>query len=427
MIYWCIVLFVNITLLSALQIFVAFGCSKTETILDFTLHSQQDMLIQTAFNAVSDPIVLLDLATFKVVAANQPYIERLKVWNPVFPLRDVRGYTLVQIADMAGMSSFQMEPYAAWIREVLITKRPVERIEEEILRGEEVIFSSTLSPVLENGRCVYLSYIARDITNRVHATRYIEGQNAELERVNARLKHLNKELSELGHVASHDLRAPVINMVALHRLLSTTKENNSQCDELLEKMASCLTRMSNTIEALNEVLSFHSNDESHDALIHVPRTFSQVCESISELIAEARPVITMDFTSVEMVRFSRYRFESLVQNLLTNALKYRDPERDLCIGVKCVHGENDQAVLIVSDNGVGIDLALHRKRLFGLFKRFHNHVEGRGIGLHMVYSFVKSRGGDVHIESKVNEGTTFYVSLGGDSLVHEQAGIGSGR
>ncbi len=362
-----------------------------------------------------------------MVAANQPYIERLKVWNPVFPLRDVRGYTLVQIADLAGMSTFQMEPYTEWIREVLITKRPVERIEEEVLRGEEVVFSSTLSVVIENGRCVYLSYIARDITNRIQATRHIEQQNLELERVNERLVHLNKELSELGYVASHDLRAPVINLVALHRLMTQTVDNEFNRDELLEKMANSLRRMSTTIEALNEVLRFHSMEENDDAIIHVPNTFNQVCDSISELIVEAKPAIEVDFTDLEMVRFSRYRFESLVQNLLTNALKYRAPDRELKINVRCVRGENDQAVLIISDNGVGIDLALHRKRLFGLFKRFHNHVEGRGIGLHMVYSFVKSRGGDIQVESKVNEGTTFYVSLGGDSLGYEQAGIGGGR
>jgi signal transduction histidine kinase len=367
------------------------------------------------------------LATFKVVAANQPYIERLKVWNPVFPIRDVRGYTLIEIADLAGMSSFQMEPYTAWIREVLTTKRSVERIEEEVLYGEEVIFSSTLSPVIENGRCVFLSYIARDITSRIQASRHIEQQNRELANVNERLVHLNKELSELGYVASHDLRAPVINLIALHRLMTQAAEKQFNCEELLEKMANSLRRMSTTIEALNEVLRFHSLEEHDDAIIHVPNTFNQVCDSISELIAEAKPEISVDFTSIEMVRFSRYRFESLIQNLLTNALKYRAPDRELKIAVRCVRGENNQAVFIVSDNGVGIDLDLHHKRLFGLFKRFHNHVEGRGIGLHMVYSFVKSRGGDVRIESKVNEGTTFYVYLGGDSLGHEQAGIGCGR
>lgn len=395
--------------------------------LETVQHNQQDKLIQTAFNAVADPIVLIDLASFKVVAANQPYIERLKVWNPVFPLRDVRGYTLVQIADMAGMSSFQMEPYTAWIREVLITKRPVERIEEEVLRGEEVIFSSTLSPVIENGRCVYLSYIARDITSRVQATRHIERQNVALARVNERLLHLNKELSELGYVASHDLRSPVINLIALQRLMANASEHEVNREDLLEKMANSLRRMSTTIEALNEVLRVHSMDESDDAIIHVPSTFSQVCDSISELIAEAQPEITTDFKQLEVVRFSRYRFESLIQNLLTNALKYRGADRVLKIHVQTMQNAQNQAVFVISDNGVGIDLELHHKRLFGLFKRFHNHVEGRGIGLHMVYSFVKSRGGDIQVESTVNEGTTFYISLGEDSLGHEQAGIGGGR
>ncbi len=361
-----------------------------------------------------------------MVAANQPYIERLKVWNPVFPLRDVRGYTLIEIADLAGISSFQMEHFTAWIREVLILKQPVERIEEEVLHGEEVIFSSTLSPVIENGRCVFLSYIARNITSRIQTSRLIEQQNRELANVNDRLIHLNKELSELGYVASHDLRGPVINLIALHRLMMQSDEKQFNREELLEKMANSLSRMSTTIEALNEVLGFHSLEEHDDALIHVPTTFKQVCDSISELIVEAKPEMSVDFTSIEMVRFSRYRFESLVQNLLTNALKYRAPDRELKINVRCVRGENNQAVFIVSDNGVGIDLDLHRKRLFGLFKRFHNHVEGRGIGLHMVYSFVKSRGGDVQIASKVNEGSTFYVSLGEDSLVHEQADIGGG-
>ena len=67
--------------------------------------------------------------------------------------------------------------------------------------------------------------------------------------------------------------------------------------------------------------------------------------------------------------------------------------------------------LLVQDNGLGIDLERHRKKLFGMYKTFHKHPDSRGIGLFMTKNQIEAMGGFIDVESKVDEGSIFYVNF----------------
>lgn len=103
--------------------------------------------------------------------------------------------------------------------------------------------------------------------------------------------------------------------------------------------------------------------------------------------------------------------DSIVLNLITNALKYRSPERALHISAECRDRGNNQLEFVFSDNGSGIDLEKHGKELFGMYKTFHHHPESSGLGLYLTKMQVEAMGGSIRVVSKVNEGTTFIVSL----------------
>jgi len=100
---------------------------------------------------------------------------------------------------------------------------------------------------------------------------------------------------------------------------------------------------------------------------------------------------------------------SIIYNLLTNAIKYRHPDRPLVVSLRC-HARPGATVLDVQDNGLGLTHEQQGK-LFGMFRRLHNHVPGSGMGLYMVKRIVENAGGTIVVQSQPHEGSTFSVSL----------------
>jgi PAS domain S-box-containing protein len=120
--------------------------------------------------------------------------------------------------------------------------------------------------------------------------------------------------------------------------------------------------------------------------------------------------IEADFSQAPEIHFAAVNLKSILINLLSNAIKYRSPERAPFIQVDS-YRQNGCLVLQVQDNGLGMDLARSGTRLFGMFTRLHNHVEGSGIGLYIVKRIVENHQGRIEVDSQVGEGTTFKVHL----------------
>lgn len=89
---------------------------------------------------------------------------------------------------------------------------------------------------------------------------------------------------------------------------------------------------------------------------------------------------------------------------------YRQPEIPCLITIKS-NQINNKLELVFSDNGLGIDLQRRADEVFGLYKRFHSHVEGKGMGLFMVKTQVEKLGGKISIQSEVNKGTAFKIEF----------------
>ena len=100
--------------------------------------------------------------------------------------------------------------------------------------------------------------------------------------------------------------------------------------------------------------------------------------------------------------------ESILLNLMTNAIKYRSADRDPQIRLSA-ETEGDYTVLSVQDNGIGIDLDTHGKKLFGMYKTFHSNKDARGLGLFITKTQVEAMGGKIVVDSKPNEGSTFKI------------------
>jgi signal transduction histidine kinase len=101
---------------------------------------------------------------------------------------------------------------------------------------------------------------------------------------------------------------------------------------------------------------------------------------------------------------------SVLKNLISNAIKYRDDERALQIELESKR-ENDKVLVTVKDNGIGIDLKKYGDRLFKVFSRLTDRADGTGIGLYIVRNLVEGNGGSIKVESEPGKGTTFYCYL----------------
>jgi signal transduction histidine kinase len=110
--------------------------------------------------------------------------------------------------------------------------------------------------------------------------------------------------------------------------------------------------------------------------------------------------------------FSKTALKSILYNLITNAIKYKSRDRKPIIVISSSPiSKHSQVEINVSDNGLGMDLEAYGDKVFGLFKRFHDHIEGSGIGLYSVRKIMETKGGSISVDSKINQGTTFKLTL----------------
>jgi len=139
-------------------------------------------------------------------------------------------------------------------------------------------------------------------------------------------------------------------------------------------------------------------------------TLNGVLLSINSLIQNSKASLQVDFSEFEKVTFNNGYLESIFLNLITNSIKYAIPDVAAIIWIhsKTVDGINQ---LVLSDNGLGFDMDMVKDKIFGLHQKFHNHVDSKGIGLYLVYNHITSLGGRIAVESKINQGTKFIISL----------------
>ena len=143
--------------------------------------------------------------------------------------------------------------------------------------------------------------------------------------------------------------------------------------------------------------------------VNLTQLVAEVQLDLAPVLLEAQGQLVVDVAGCPAVTFSEKNLRSVIYNLLSNALKYRAPERPLRVQLTCAQvGQRVQ--LRVQDNGLGLD-ERQQSRLFGLFQRLHTHVEGTGIGLYMVKKMVENVGGSITVHSQLGVGSTFTVSL----------------
>lgn len=240
----------------------------------------------------------------------------------------------------------------------------------------------------------------QDITQRKRAQ-----QNLQI--LTEKLTLRNQKLGDFAHIASHNLRAPVSNLVALVDMYNKTPSADER-HRTFNHFEKVVNHLSSTLHELIDTLKVQEDFDQSREKISFEEVLQKTREILVSQIDETNSSLEYDFSTAPTIYYHRPYLESIFLNLITNAIKYREPRRTP--EIKIVTGRHHQSTFLkVYDNGLGINLDRHGHKIFGLHKTFHRHKEAKGFGLFMTRTQVEAMGGKISVESKEGEGSCFTV------------------
>ncbi|KIA94014.1 PAS domain-containing protein [Flavobacterium sp. KMS] len=241
--------------------------------------------------------------------------------------------------------------------------------------------------------------IQRDITEE----KKLEKEKEHLIR---ELTQNNKDLKQFSYITSHNLRSPLSNLTGLLNLIEDIPIENEELKEILNGFNKSTHLLNETINDLVKVIIIKDNPSIQKEEVLLNEVFENVFNQLNFQIELYKPIIKLKFEKVTVLNINKAYIESILLNLLTNSIKYRSEDRKLKITISA-NQIDDSISLIFKDNGIGIDLERNRDKVFGLYQRFHNYPDSKGLGLYLVKSQVETMGGTISIDSEVNKGTSF--------------------
>ena len=249
----------------------------------------------------------------------------------------------------------------------------------------------------------YLYGILRDLTTE---------KTAEIERSKmiSDIIQRNNDLEQFSYIVSHNLRAPVANIIGLTTELSDNSHTDDTKEILAEALRSDVKRLEGVIVDLNTILQTKREITQMKEPVILSKLVRDIKLSIKDLIQQDNISIKTNFTQIDKINTIKSYIQSIFYNLITNSIKYRRPNTDSHIEIRS-HIDQNKLTLVFKDNGRGIDLVKKGDQVFGLYKRFHADTEGKGMGLYMVKTQVETLGGTISIISEVNIGTTFTIEF----------------
>ncbi|MFV8393774.1 PAS domain-containing protein [Flavobacterium sp. LB2P6] len=368
-------------------------------IQDITKQKEEEQrlkLLETVFTQSKDSIIITEASSLDGKIPNIIYV------NPAFS--SMSGYAFEEIS---GKSADPFNSPNSDTNELEKLLSSIKNKEECLIETisltknkEEYWVRFSMIPIYnsENELSHWIS-IQRDITDE-------KKQEKEKEQLIRELTQNNKDLKQFSYITSHNLRAPLSNLTGLLNLMEDIPIDNQELKEILDGFNKSTHLLNDTINDLVKVIIIKDNPSIQKEAVLIKEIFENVFSQLNFQIELYKPIIKLNFEQVSILNINKAYIESILLNLLTNAIKYKSENRKLKITIT-THEIDDTVVLLFKDNGIGIDLERNRDKIFGLYQRFHNYPDSKGLGLYLVKSQVETMGGTIEIESEVNKGTMF--------------------
>lgn len=301
-----------------------------------------------------------------------------------------------------------LEKDLSLLRELILGKRSTYQIEKRYFNksGEVVYILLTVTAArnIDGNISHFISQIV-DISPRIKAEKKLKGL-LELS------TNQNNSLLNFAHIVSHNLRSHAANLTMISSFLTDETLGEEERKDSLGMLSRASDGLNETITHLNEVVQVKLETDKKLKPIHLSYIVQKVLMDVQALIEKNGVQVTVDVPKHFEVKGVLAYLESIVLNLMSNAIKYRDREKKTAeVTIKAFENEQNNIVLQVTDNGLGIDLEKHGKKLFGMYKTFHRNKDARGIGLFITKNQIESMGGKITVQSTPMVGTTFEVTL----------------
>lgn len=315
---------------------------------------------------------------------------------------------------------FQFEEVLARIESHLTLRKLQNQLKEQnILLQEEISSRLAVEEILQEKNQI----LQQEISSRCAVEKALQEQNLLLQKEignrqcaesallksNQELARSNAELEQFAYVASHDLQAPLATIASYAQLLEQRSKDqlDSQANKFIGNIVYGCMRMQNLIDDLLEYSRLGRSEKPFQPT-DCNQVFEQAIANLQGVIRDSQAVVCS--SELPVVHGEIYQLVQLFQNLVGNAIKYRQDAPPVVSVSACKH--QDHWLFSVSDNGIGI-AQQHQERIFKIFQRLHTQKEysGTGIGLAICQKIVEHHGGRIWVESEPSQGSTFHFTL----------------
>lgn len=274
--------------------------------------------------------------------------------------------------------------------------------QQEILQASSTIKEQQEKLKLEN------KYLNKELLEK----------NDQLTETNKELIRHNNELQQFSYTVSHNLRGPVASLTGLLQLVDQANLNHMN-QEIYGHLLSSVKTLDTTIKDLGNIIDIRNDITRIKQKLLLKDEILDITKLLRKDIEEKHININLNVEDTPFIYSVRPMLRSILYNLISNGIKYRSPERKPLINITS-SDNNEFYEIAVEDNGLGIDMEAAGSRLFGLYKRFHTHTEGRGLGLFLVKLQVEALQGTIAVQSTLHKGTVFTLSLPKPDNLEEQ-------
>ena len=370
-------------------------------IQDITKQKEEEQrlrLLETVITQSKDAVMITDIDTSKNVIPNIIFVNSAFTDMTGYPADEVIGKSPeILFGKKSDILQFEklrtaVQEYKECFVETICYKK----------NGEEFWINFSMIPVTDKeGEHSHWISIQRDVTVE-------KEREKEREQLIRELTQNNKDLKQFSYITSHNLRAPLSNLTGLLNLIEDIPIEDSELKEIINGFSKSTHLLNETINDLVKVIIIKDNPSIQKEKLLIKDVFENVFDQLSFLISSNKPILKIDLEVETIFDINKSYLESIFLNLLTNSIKYREPSRQLRITIATKVVDNN-LFMTFKDNGIGIDLEKNNDKIFGLYQRFHNYPDSKGLGLYLVKSQVESMGGTISVDSNVGKGTTFTI------------------
>lgn len=351
-------------------------------------------LLRTIVDYLPSKVFINDASMSKVLA-NKLFLEFFGFDSE----EDLIGLTYYDIFPAKMAERFERDEI------VLISERKSILNEEVMLlnsAGEKKwVLISRVPFTTKQGEVPSIISIFKDITD-------LKKRQEELEKSLSVVSQQNRQLLSFTYIVSHNLRSHSANISSLINMIEAEQDKSNK-EAFFQMLKSSSDNLMETLENLNSVVNIQQNTGAEQTDFSLKQIVLDVVKLLTLEINNAKVEVELAIDADDKVRFNKSYMESIVLNLVSNAVKYSDADKKSFVKIS-FKKEKGKCILSVADNGLGLDVKRYKTRIFGMYQTFHMHPKAKGLGLFITRSQVEVMGGKIEVEGELGVGSTFTVT-----------------